>query len=213
MNHVKVNDLETDRLYADDNGRFFRIYQVEEAPNPREDEDNVATLFTWEEDFFSIDKREISLKKFAKKQGVDVSKPFGCEDLVRAMKKNGYAALPIYALYHGDVHYSTNDFRDEWDSCPVGVGFCKMTNGTSAEESWMKEEIEREVEEYDAWANGQTYDLAVFDEHEHLIGNAGGRIILDRDREREIKRMILDAGIGLQPEYREAEREISVTLK
>lgn len=75
MSHVKVNDLETDQLYADDNGRFFRIYQVEEAPNPREDEDNVATLFTWEEDFFSIDKREISLKKFAKKQGVDVSKP------------------------------------------------------------------------------------------------------------------------------------------
>lgn len=83
----------------------------------------------------------------------------------------------------------------------------------SAEESWMKEEIEREVEEYDAFVNGQTYDIAVFDEHEHLVGNAGGRIILDRDREREIKRMILDAGIGLQPEYREAEREVSVTLK
>lgn len=209
---TKIENLEVGTLYADSNGKFFKIYQPEDAESPRDREDNIATLFTWEDWDFSIDKREISLDEFAKKQGIDVSKQFHCEDLIRAMKKNGYVVLPIYALYHGDTHYSVHDFGDRWDSGMVGVGFCKKINGTPAEESWMRGEIEKEVDEYDGWANGQTYDLAVFDEHEDFVENAGERLIL-KDWERNVEQMILDAGINLQPEYREAEREVSVSLR
>lgn len=209
---TKIENLEVGKLYVDNNGRFFRIYQPEEPENPRDRGDNIATLFTWEDWDVSIDKRDISLDDFAKKQGIDISKPYYCEDLIRAMKKNGYVVLPIYALYHGNAHYSVHDFNDKWDSGMVGVGFCKMINGTPAEESWMKREIEKEVEEYDGWANGQTYDIAVFDEHEDFIENSGERLIL-KDWERNIEQMILDAGINLQPEYREAEREVLVTLR
>lgn len=209
---TKIEDLEVGKLYVDDNGRFFKICQPEEAENPRDREDNIATLFTWEEGNDSIDKRDISLDEFAKKQGVDVSRRYSGKDLVYAMGKNGYAVLPIYALYHGDTHYSTHDFNDRYDSGVVGVGFCKMVSGTPAEEDWMKRQVEKEVEEYDGWLNGQTYDLEVFDEHENFVESSGERLIL-KDWERNVERMMLDAGVNLQPEYREAEREVSVTLR
>lgn len=87
-----------------------------------------------------------------------------------------------------------------------------MINKTPDEESWAKKRIEAEVEEYDGWINGQVYGLDVFDEHEDFLYSSGERLVL-RDWEGNLKQMILDADINLQPEYREAEREVQVTLK
>lgn len=209
---TKLEKLEVGKIYADNKNRFFEICQVEDAKNPRDEESDVATLYTWERDYESPDRVGCSLADFAREQGVDMSKPFHFKDLICAMERSGYVVLPIYALYHGCIHYSTHDFDDRWDSGVVGVGFIKKINGSAAEESWMRKVIEQEVEEYDGWANGQTYDLPVFDEHEDPVGYAGERIILD-DWEKNIREMIVDAGVNLQPEYREAEKEVMVILK
>lgn len=74
--------------------------------SPRENEGNIATLFTWEKENVSIDCSDETIASFVERQGVDTFKRFGYEDIIRAMEKNGYVVLPIYTLYHGCTHYS-----------------------------------------------------------------------------------------------------------
>lgn len=212
-NMVKLEDLELDTIYKDNNGRFFRLFYDEYSESPRLD-DNVATVLTWERDYNSPDENNDTFEEFAEKHGVDVSKGCNLDSVMEAMRKEGYYVVPVYALHHGVAHYSINDFNDPWDSGVVGVAFCKKQEGLPDNDDYLRKIIDREVKTYDAWVNGEIYGIVRLDKTEDVIDETTEWVILDDDNRTEtFKDMLSTIGIDIQDEYQLATREVSVSLK
>lgn len=212
-NMVKLEDLELDTIYKDNNGRFFKLFYDEYSESPRLD-DNVATILTWERDYNSPDENDDTFEEFAEKHGVDVSKGCNLDSVMEAMRKEGYYVVPVYALHHGVAHYSINDFNDPWDSGVVGVAFCKKQEGLPDNDNYLRRIINREVKTYDAWVNGEIYGVVRLDKTEDIVDETTEWVILDGDNRTEtFKDMLSTIGIDIQDEYQLATREVSVSLK
>lgn len=212
-NMVKLEDLELDTIYKDNNGRFFKLFYDEYSESPRLD-DNVATILTWERDYNSPDENNDTFEEFAEKHGVDTSKKWNLNSVMEAMRKEGYYVVPVYALHHGVAHYSINDFNDPWDSGVVGVAFCKKQEGLPDNDNYLRRIINREVKTYDAWVNGEIYGVVRLDKTEDIVDETTEWVILDGDNRTEtFKDMLSTIGIDIQDEYQLATREVSVSLK
>lgn len=212
-NMVKLDKLELDTIYKDNNGRFFKLFYDEYSESPRL-YDNVATILTWERDYNSPDENDDTFEEFAEKHGVDISKPWNLDSVMEAMRKEGYYVVPVYALHHGVVHYSINDFNDPWDSGVVGVAFCKKQEGLPDNDDYLRKIIDREVKTYDAWVNGEIYGIVRLDKTEDVIDETTEWVILDDDNRTDtFKDMLSTIGIDIQDEYQLATREVSVSLK
>ena len=212
-NMVKLDDLELDTIYKDEHGQFFKFFYDDSTDSPRNDT-NVATILTWERDYDSPDENNDTFEEFAEKHGVNVSKKWGLDSVMEAMRKEGYYVVPVYALHHGVSHYSTNDFNDPWDSGVVGVAFCKKQEGLPENDNYLRKIIDREVKMYDAWVNGEIYGVARLDKTEDIVDETTEWVILDDDNRTEtFKDMLSTIGIDIQDEYQPAIRKVSVILK
>ena len=210
---IKLEDLEVETIYKDNNGHFFKLFYDEYSDSPRLD-DNVATILTWERDYSSPDENHDTFKEFAEKHGVDVSHEWNLDSVMEAMRKEGYYVVPVYALYHGVSHYSINDFNDPWDSGVAGVAFCKKQEGLPDNDDYLRKIIDREVKMYDAWVNGEIYEAVRLDKTGDIVDEITGWVILDGDdRIKIFKEMLSTIGIDIQDEYQLATREVSVSLK
>ena len=212
-NMVKLEDLELDTIYKDEHGQFFKFFYDDSTDTPRNDT-NVATILTWERDYDSPDENDDTFKEFAEKHGVDISKKWGLDSVMEAMRKEGYYVVPVYALHHGVSHYSIDDFNDPWDSGVVGVAFCKKQEGLPDNDEHLRKIIDREVKTYDAWVNGEIYGVVRLDKTEDIVDETTEWVILDGDNRTEtFKDMLSTIGIDIQDEYQLATREVSVSLK
>lgn len=194
------------------NGHFFSLSYDEYAESPRLD-DNVATILTWERNHNSPDENNDTFEEFAEKHGVDISQTWNVYSVMDAMREEGYYVLPVYALHHGVSHYSINDFHDGWDSGLVGVAFCERRNKLPDNDNYLRMIIDREVKMYDAWINGETYSVALFNQKEEQLDESCGYLMLDDNRIETLKDMLTDVGVDIQDEYQPAVREVSVVLK
>lgn len=212
-NMVKLEDLELDTIYKDNNGRFFKLFYDEYSESPRLD-DNVATILTWERDYDSPDENNDTFEEFAGKHGVDISKKWNLDSVMEAMRKEGYYVVPVYALHHGVSHYSIDDFNDPWDSGVVGIAFCKKQEGLPDNDNYLRRIIDREVKTYDAWVNDEIYGVVRLDKTEDIVDETTEWMILDGDNRTEtFKDMLSTIGIDIQDEYQLATRKVSVSLK
>ena len=210
---IKLEDLEVETIYKDNNGHFFKLFYDEYSDSPRLD-DNVATILTWERNYSSPDENNDTFEEFAEKHGVDISKKWDLDSIMEAMRKEGYYVVPVYALHHGGSHYSINDFNDPWDSGVVGVAFCKKQEGLPDDDDYLRRIIDREVKTYDAWVNGEIYGVVRLDKTEDIVDETTEWVILDGDNKTEIfKDMLSTIGIDIQDEYQPAVRKKSVILK
>lgn len=212
-NTTKLDELEVDTIYKDNSGQFFKFFYDDSTDSPRNN-DNVATILTWERDYDSPDENDDTFEEFAEKHGVDVSQEYNLDSVMDAMREEGYYVVPIYALHHGCAHYSINDFHDPWDSGVVGVAFCKKQKGLPDNDDYLRMIIDREVKAYDAWVNGEIYGVARLDKIEDILDETTEWVILDGDNRTEtFKDMLSTIGIDIQDEYQPATRKVSVTLK
>lgn len=211
-NATKLGELEVDTVYKDDSGHFFKLFYDEYSESPRLD-DKVATILTWERDYDSPDENNDTFEKFAEKHGVDVSKKWDLDSVMEAMRKEGYYVVPVYALHHGDSHYSISDFNDPWDSGVVGVAFCKKQEGLPDNDDYLRTIIDGEVKEYDAWVNDEIYGIALLSQYETVLDESTGYIMQHKNRTETLKNMLSVVGINIQDEYQPAIREVSVFLK
>lgn len=216
-NAVKLEDLEIDTIYKDNRNHFFKLFYDEYSDSPRSSEsefsENIATILTWEDDYDSPDENDDTFEEFAEKHGVDISKPWNLDSVMEAMRKEGYYVVPVYALHHGVSHYSIYNFHDRWDSCVVGVAFCKKQKGLPDNDDYLRMIIDREVKMYDAWANGEICGIALLSQNEKVLDESAGYLMLDDNRTEALKDMLSDVGVDIQDEYQPAVREVSVVLK
>lgn len=214
MDKVKIDDLEADKIYTTTDGKFFRICQVEYSASPREDAGLSSKFLTWEKDYDSPDKNRESFPEFARRIGADAGGDATLEKAIAALEANGNTALPVYALYHGGVNYSTNDFHDKWDSCPVGLIYCPR-HSISGDDSEERKELSRQVDEYDAWANGLVYCVVLLNNHGEPIDKSAEHIVPYGSWHEHLVEMMEDVGIQTTPEdeFHEAEVKASVVLK
>lgn len=211
-NMVKLDDLELDTIYKDNNGRFFKLFYDEYSESPRLD-DNVATILTWERDYNSPDENDDTFEEFAEKHGVDVSKGCNLDSVMDAMREEGYYVVPVYALHHGVSHYSIDDFNDPWDSGVAGIAFCKKQKGLPDNDDYLRSIIDDEIKAYDAWVNGEVYGIILFDKNEDVLDVSSGYIIPYENRTEALEDMLYAVGVNIQDEYQLATREVSVSLK
>lgn len=213
-NAVKLEDLEIGTIYKDNRNRFFKLFYDEYSDSPRSEfSENLATILTWEDDYDSPDENPDTIEEFAKKHGVDVSQEWHFDDLLSAMRKEGYYAVPVYALHHGASHYSINDFHDKWDSGVVGIAFCKRQDGLVDNDDYFRKVIDREVKEYDAWLNGEIYGITLLDRIGEVMDESWGYMEPEEGRAKMLKDMLYCVGVNIQDEYQPAVREVSVVLK
>lgn len=212
-NMVKLEDLKLDTVYKDIHGQFFKFFYDNSTDSSRNGT-NVATILTWERDYDSPDENDDTFEEFAEKHGVDISKPWNLNDVIASMKKEGYYAVPVYALRHGVAHYSIYDFHDQWDSGVVGVAFCKKREGLPDNDDFLRRIIDREVKTYDAWVNGEIYGVVLLNKAEEILDETTEWVILDDDNKAEtFKDMLSAIGVSIQDEYQPATRKVSVSLK
>lgn len=79
----------------------------------------------------------------------------------------------VYKLEHDGVVYKTSPFDGRWDSGIQGfiyrhkedvrneLGFSRLSKDTEEE---VRQELKKEVELYSKWANGEVYQIAVYNE-------------------------------------------------
>jgi len=211
-NATKLDELEVDTIYKDNGGRFFKLFYDEYSDSPRL-EYNEATILTWERNYKSPDENNDTFEEFAEKHGVDVSQKWGLDDVIDAMEKEGYYAVPVYALHHGVSHYSIYDFHDQWDSGIVGIAFCEKHGRLSDNDDYLRMIIDREVKIYDAWVNGETYGIALLNQNGTALDESAGYLMLDNNKTETLKDMLSDVGVDIQDEYQLATREAFVSLE
>ncbi len=88
-----------------------------------------------------------------------------CPEAVELLSRK-MVILTVYRLEHSGVAYSTRPFNDPWDSGAVGFIWADEDDvsnwfaGLRASRDGVARILSDEVEDYSAWANGETY--AVF---------------------------------------------------
>lgn len=138
--------------------------------NPREDYDHAWTL---------------ALTQWGDKRPVSVEE----KDMVR---RKGWLCVPIYAYVHSGVAFSVGGFGDPWDSGCCGYAYAKLSEwgrrNTEERRTRALHCLKGELEEYQAYCNGDVYLLHVVDltdeeDDEYLGGYYGWRYAVEAAHE------------------------------
>ena len=86
-----------------------------------------------------------------------------CAEAPKLLSQKG-VLLTVYRFEHSDVAYSTEPFDDPWDSGAVGFIWVSDAELAGKQMAYVPKEdirkmLEAEVEDYSAWANGDTYAI------------------------------------------------------
>lgn len=159
--------------------------------NPRTDDENL-THFVILSDKYSTgecqDKVNDVLRRVAKKLGFSVYNRNNRE-LIEAFLESKNKQIgryieiqPLYVYDHSGVTYSTSPFSCRWDSGQVGYVFTTrydfekfgLTNNFNPESA--RKEIQKEVEHWDHYAQGNTYYFTLEDNDGGSLDCVGGFI-------------------------------------
>lgn len=98
------------------------------------------------------------------------------------------ALVPIYALDHSGVTYSTTPFGDPWDSGLVGWGYLspeavRLEFGDASDDSLEDAcgRVEADVVTWAAWAEGEVFAAEVRDLDGDVVDSCGGFLGYDTD--------------------------------
>lgn len=213
-NIVKLNSLEEGVIYKDEKGQFFKVFREEYAESPRS-WDNVFTFLTWERGYKSPDENDMTLREFAEAHGVDTQKEWGLSTIIHKMEDDGYSAWPIYGLYHGGAHYSLCDFNDRWDSGCVGIAYVNKRDNPyikDLNDDELKHIAQREMEEYDAWVQGDVWGITLLSSHNEWLDSSSG-YIATKDWVGVLEDMMSAVGVVIQDEYEVAKVTTVTTLE
>lgn len=91
---------------------------------------------------------------------------------------------PVYRYEHGNVAYRRGTAAGfDYSNC----GFYIVTAAGISGKAWTSEEIakqiDRELEEYTAWANGEVYRFTLYDENGEEVDSCGGFYDIEDIRE------------------------------
>ena len=73
----------------------------------------------------------------------------------------------VYMLDHSGLALSLSDFHDPWDSGPIGFIWHVPEKGELEEQ--IIQRFEGELEEYQAYLNGEVYGCRIIDDREHIV--------------------------------------------
>lgn len=157
--------------------------------NPREDQENLGTFWTWHRNYLSPDR--------------------DCpREPMRALPK-GSIGLPVWLYDHSGCSYvagESNPFSCPWDSGQVGWIFTTPERAaewfgwkrpsrpegavfrrgirvptrpimTKARKKRILDALRQEVEIYDAWQKGDVFGWVIYDEDEAMVEGCGGYLI------------------------------------
>lgn len=159
-------------------GHNINIYYDEEPLNPREDFDNLGTLYT-------VHRRYRPEKELD--EHFDINEVFA--DIRNAEFKDSflkkYIALPVYLYDHGGITISTSSFSCPWDSGLFGIIAVSLEDvrkeyGWKAVTTKRREKIEEylrgEIEMLDNYYTGEVYgvELTPKDDDTEVIHNCWG---------------------------------------
>ena len=196
---VDIDNLKVEKDYIDDNGKIFDIYYDEGDESPRKMYDNAATIVILRGKYESPDEITDELEEIADEHDISLSKDCDLNALISALQEAGYYAVPVYILDHGNVHYSTHDFGDKWDSGMAGVAYAKKSG---ADEKKLQKMIDDELAEYETWANGNVYGISVRNEDGEVVDGEGGFYLSDNTTWEDLIKEMLDAvEVKIQDKY------------
>lgn len=157
-------------------GLTIEIERDEYPLNPREAIDHLATMACFLRKYNLGDKNTLSQEEL--------------EVMVRGKE---YISLPLYLYDHSGLSMSTRDFGDRWDSSQVGYIFVSkekirkeynVKNITKATLAKVYALLVDEVEEYDAFLQGEVYGYVIRGEDNEILDSCGGFICGNKeDRE------------------------------
>ena len=197
---VDIDNLKVEKDYIDDNGKIFDIYYDEGDESPRKMYDNGATIVILRGKYESPDEITDELEEIADEHDISLSKDCDLNALISALQEAGYYAVPVYILDHGNVHYSTHDFGDKWDSGMAGVAYAKKSG---ADEKKLQKMIDAELAEYETWANGNVYGISVRNEDGEVVDGEGGFYLSDNTTWEDLIKEMLDAvEVKIQDKYK-----------
>ena len=196
---VDIDNLKVEKDYIDDNGKIFDIYYDEGDESPRKMYDNDTTIVILRGKYESPDEITDELEEIADEHDISLSKDCDLNALISALQEAGYYAVPVYILDHGNVHYSTHDFGDKWDSGMAGVAYAKKSG---ADEKRLQKMIDAELAEYETWANGNVYGISVRNEDGEVVDGEGGFYLSDNTTWEDLIKEMLDAvEVKIQDKY------------
>lgn len=126
--------------------------------NPREDQDNMATIVYSHRRYVLGDERA---------RGDDFEEHLS----EKGINPQDVVSLPVYLLDHSGLRLSTEDFNDPWDSGCVGAIYITFDNilsawGEVSEETLAraKEVLISEIQEMDNYLSGNIYGFILYKE-------------------------------------------------
>lgn len=156
-------------------GHRVKILIDSDPLNPMKDWDTFSTILHWSAKYTL--GREIE-------RGM-------AEGDVRAFVENDLdekplLVIPLYMMEHGNVQLSLGDFRDKWDSGQVGwvvvtresadaMGYGTLPDGQHTEQQMkdIRSSVEREIQQYSSYLNGDVYQYIVTPSDEPDVHNGG----------------------------------------
>lgn len=83
------------------------------------------------------------------------------------VRRKGWMCVPVYAYVHGGVAFSIGSFGDPWDSGCCGYAYAKLSewgkHNTEERRTRALNCLKGELEEYQAYCNGDVYLLHIVD--------------------------------------------------
>lgn len=135
-----------------------------EPIDPRESE-NITTLYGWHRRYSLGDKNPY---------------PEPDDFFESDEYKDIYVSLPVFLLDHSGLHVSVNDFNDPWDSGRLGTIFITKEKAkevfgefSPAVYKACVQTLIEEVEEYEAYLNGDVYMFTVINENGDILDGCG----------------------------------------
>lgn len=168
--------------YAGENKTLVRIdicYDYDPV-NPRE-WDPMAELHFFDHHRFNFPKEcENLFEVVAARDGYyEWEPPIECEtdeeyqellDEEVASIERKYHVFPIYVYDHSGIAFSVAPFSDRWDSSFAGYAF--VSKYSTAEPERAKQQVARELDVYESYANGWCYGFEVY-----RIGKSGDELL------------------------------------
>lgn len=158
-----------DAIYTEElNGLSIKIYQDEDAQNPRRDYDQFAHMVCFYRRYDLGDKHNMSM-----------------EELQEIIERKDVVSLPLFLYDHGGITISTGPFSCPWDSGQVGYIYVtheeilKNWGGKRVTKALRQKAIDlmkSEVKGYDDYLTGNVYGYVIEDREGNVIESCWGFI-------------------------------------
>ena len=151
----------------------LKIEYDENPMNPREEWDNLGSMFCFHPRYSLGDKHDYKISDFDNWEDMEV----------KLSKENNVGViLPLYLYDHSGITISTSPFGDRWDSMRVGYilvskktirkefGITRITKGITQK---VTEVLQGEVKTFDQYLTGEIWKYCITEEDEIVESCSG----------------------------------------